>query len=341
MPIPGTGVAPSGSLYNELTAVNRRAFVPRLFVQIYYATPTGFYMMGNAQRVAGGMSQITAPVQGQSMVQGQFTGYGGGFNQPNITPGIQNAQWNTCFWVVPVPLPFGETIIQATEREISLLKARMNDVFAVSVQNLTPLMFGASGNALQPNGFADAFDNGTNYPTYGGINRLAAGNSSWKGQYYTAGGTLASGGWTRKNLSQYIIQVTDVAGGEAPTFVVMNPGDFATLNNDFVGVEQIFLRPGEERTIGTPIRSAFPNINVAGIPVFADHFCPKGSAYFINTKYTAFYVNEDAAFDFSGFYSLVPLGQIGQQGVCVLGYNIVSVKPSANAIVTGVGGAAF
>ena len=122
MAIAGTGAVPSaGGIYNELTAVTRRAFVPKLFVQIYYATPTFFYMMGAAQKVAGGLSQITAPVQGQSMVQGQFTGYGGGFNQPNITPGIQNAQWNTCYWVVPVPLPFGESVIQATEREISIL----------------------------------------------------------------------------------------------------------------------------------------------------------------------------------------------------------------------------
>lgn len=339
MPIPGTGVAPTGSLYNELTAVNRRAFVPKLFVQMYYSTPSFFYMMGNAQKVAGGMSQITVPTQGQSMVTGQFTGYGGGFNQPNVTPGIQNAQWNTCFWVVPVPLPFGETIVQATDREISLLKARMNDVYSVSVQNLAPLMFGASTNPLQPNGFADGFDNGVNYPNYGGINRLSPGNSNWKGQYYNA--SALTGGFTRKTMSQYLIQVTDVAGGEAPTFVVMNPGDFATLNNDIIGVEQINIRPGADYGNGTPIRSAFANINIQGVPVFADHFCPKGSAYFINTKYTSFYMNEDAAFDFSGFYSLVPLGQIGQQGVTILGYNVVTAKPSANAIVTGFGGAAF
>ena len=42
-------------------------------------------------------------MQGQSMVQGQFTGYGGGFNSPVITPGVQNGQWNLAYWVVPVP----------------------------------------------------------------------------------------------------------------------------------------------------------------------------------------------------------------------------------------------
>ena len=217
----------------------------------------------------------------------------------------------------------------------------MNDVYSVTVQNLAPLMFtgNAQNNPLYPNGFADGFDNGTNYPTYGGINRLAAGNTSWKGQYYNA--SAITTGFTRKTMSQYIIQITDAAGGEVPTFIVMNPSDFATLNNDFIGVEQIFTKPGQSGDIGIGVRSSFPNLNIAGVPVFADHFCPKGTWVAVNTKYTSFYMSEDAAFDFSGFYSLVPLGQIGQQGVTVLGYQIVTTKPSANAIVTGFSGGAY
>ena len=57
-PLAGLGVAPAaGGLFNELAATTRRAFVPRLFVQIYYSSPSLFYMMGNAQRAAGGLNQ--------------------------------------------------------------------------------------------------------------------------------------------------------------------------------------------------------------------------------------------------------------------------------------------
>src|SRR5215831_10958567 len=136
MALPGQGVVPTGALYNELTATVRRAFVPRLFVQLYFAAPSLFFMLGGAQRAAGGLSQITIPVQGQSMVQGQYVGYGGGFNSPVVTPGIQNLQFPLVYWVVPIPLPFGETVIQATDREISLLKARMNDAWNITVQNM-------------------------------------------------------------------------------------------------------------------------------------------------------------------------------------------------------------
>ena len=210
MPIPGIGVAPTGNLYNELNSVVRRAFVRRLFVQIYFASPSLFYLWGNSQRAAGGLNQVTIPMQGQSMVQGSFTGYGGGFNQAAVIPGIQNGQWNLAYWVVPIPLPFGETVLQATEREISLLKARMNDAYAVTRQNVASLLYRLnSANPLYPNSFLDAFDNGTNTPTYGGINRNAAGNSAFKGQYINAGAgttwdtkfSTSTLGWKRAGMS--------------------------------------------------------------------------------------------------------------------------------------------
>jgi len=346
MPLPGLGVAPqAGAIFSELASVTRRAFVPRLFVQLYFGSPTLFYMLGNAQRAAGGLNQVTIPLQGGSMVQGQWTGYGGGFNSPNITPGIQNGQWNLAYWVVPVPLPFGETIIQATEREISLLKARMNDVYAVTRQNMAGLLFtNNSANPQQPDSFYNAFDDGTNVPTYGGINRNAAGNSAFKGQYINLNsGTYSQGpaGFTRAGMSTLLMSVTSAAGGEAPTFVVMNPGDFATLNNTFITAEQYNPAPGSQYTMDTAIRSSFPNMNIAGVPIFADTFCPKGNVFGVNVKYTSMYMSEDAALDFSGFYSLVPLGQIGQQGVVVCGYDILSAKSVSGFHGYNLAGAAF
>ncbi len=334
MPLPGIGVAPAaGALYTELSSVTRRAFVPRLFVQIYFGSPTLFYMTGNAQRAAGGLNQVTIPMQGQSMVQGQFTNYGGGFNSPVITPGIQNGQFNLAYWVVPVPLPFGETVIQATDREISLLKARMNDVYATTRQNMARLLFtNNSANPVFPNSFQDAFDDGTNFSTYGGINRLAAGNAAFKGQYINLNSgtfSLGTAGFTRQSMANVLAFVTDQAGGEAPTFVVMNPGDYATLNNTFIGIEQQFVNPGSTYGMDTAVRSSFPNLVVSGVPIFADHFVPKGNVFGPNVKYTAMYLSEDAAFDWSGFYSLVPLGQIGQQGVVVVGYDLITAKSSS------------
>jgi hypothetical protein len=121
----------------------------------------------------------------------------------------------------------------------------------------------------------------------------------------------------------------------------MNPGDYSTLNNDIVGTEQVRIQPNGNFNLSTDIRSSFPNINIAGVPIFADYFCPVGNAFALNTKYTSLFISEDAALDWSGFHSLVPLGQIGQQGIMALGYNVASAKSSSGAWVYGFGGAAF
>ena len=305
-------------------------------------------MLGNAQRAAGGLNQVTIPMQGQSMVQGQFTGYGGGFNSPQIIPAIQNGQFNLAYWVVPVPLPFGETVIQATDREISLLKARMNDVYAVTKQKMASLLYSNNtGNPLLPNSFLDAYNDGTVIPTYGGINRNALGNSAFQGQYINMGAagsswaTVATVGFTRQTMATVLAKITNAAGGEAPTFVVMSPGDYATLNKDFIGNEQQYVNPGATYTMNTAVRSSFPNLNVSGIPIFADSFVTSGNAFAVNVKYMSIYMSEDAAFDFSGFYSLVPLGQIGQQGVVVCGYDPICAKSVSGAWMYNIGNAQF
>lgn len=348
MPIPGQGAVPTGALYNELTAVTRRTFIPRCFVQIYFATPTLMHMLGSSLKAGGGLSQLTIPVQGNSMVQGQFTGPSGGFNSPMVTPGMQNAQFPMCYWVVPVPLYFGERVLQSSsETVISTLKARMNDVWNVTVHNMATLMFSNnSSNPLYPNSFADGFDNGTNVATYGGINRNSAGNSFWAGQYYNVSSTWAASGSipagpTRARVATMLLRIQDAAGGELPDFAIMSPGDFATLSNDFTGIEQINPMVGQSYALPTTVRSSFPNVNISGVPIYCDHFCPTGTMVFVNKRYTNMYLDEYMSFEFTGFQSLQILNQIGQQGTMVTGYNVVTAKPSANAIVTGIPGAQF
>ena len=336
----GSGVVPGGTTatFNELNALTRRAFIPRVTVQLYFSTPTLMLLMGNAQRSAGGLNQITGPVQGTSMVQGAWTNYSGTFNKPQVIPGVQNFAFNTAYFVVPVPLVLGEALLQSTEAVVPILDVRMNDVYAVTAQQMGSAIFtNNTANPLMPSSFVDGFDNGTNVATSGGINRNAAANTFWQGQYYSGvGGVL-----TRQSMAQYLIQVTDVAGGEAPDFVVMSPSDYAALNSTMIGTENIYVPPGKAYDMDTPIRSSFPNIFISGVPFFMDHWCPKGTLFMVNSKYTSMFLSEDAPFAFSGFYSAIPLMQIAQLGVMIVGYQIITTKPLANAIITGITGGAF
>ena len=338
-PLSGQGIAPpAGSVFNELDGLTRRAYVPMVVTNLYYATPSLFMLMGAAQRAAGGLNQITIPVQGQSMVQGQWTGYGGNFNKPQIIPGVQPAQWMLSYYTVPIPFVMGEALIQSTEAIVPILDVRMNDVFAVMVQQFgTALFTNNSSNTLMPQGFVEAFDDGTTVPVYGGISRTTAGNAFWQSNVITNVGANN----TRQAWSTYLLQVTNLAGGESPDAVLLSPGDFATLAAQFIGVEQINVFPGRNFSADTTIRSGFPNISINGVPFFLDHFVPTGTAYMMNSKYFAMYLSEDAQFDLTPFYSLVPLGQMAQVAVAYAGYNLVNSKPVSGAKLTGIAGAPF
>jgi len=343
----GTGVVPGSStqVFTELTSLTRRAFIPRVTVQIYYSTPTLMLLMSVAQRASGGLNQITGPVQGNSMVQGAWTSYSGSFNKPQVIPGVQNFAFNLAYFLVPVPLVLGETLIQATEAVVPIIDVRMNDVYAVTAQQMGSAIFtNNSANPLMPSSFVDGFDNGATISTYGGINRNSAGNSFWKGQVFTGAGAVL----TRQNMAQYLIQVTDLAGGEAPDAVIMSPSDFATLNSSFIAtnsgntpVESVFVDPGKAYGMDSPLRSSFPNLWISGVPFYLDHWCPKGTVYMVNSKYTAMYLSEDAPFAFSGFYSTIPLMQVAQVGVMIVGYQVITSKPSSNASIQGITGGAF
>jgi hypothetical protein len=273
------------------------------------------------------------------MVQGAWTGYSGTFNKPQVIPGVKNFEFNTTYFVVPVPLVLGESLIQATEAVVPILDVRMNDVYAVTNQQMSQALFtNNSANPLMPTGFVDAYDNGTNIATYGGINRTTTGNTFWQGQYYNAG---AANILNRATLASYLIQITDAAGGEKPDFVIMSPSDFATLQASFTGTEVTNLYPGKVGDVDTQMRSTFSNLLIDGVPFYMDHWCPKGTMYFVNSKYLNMYLSEDAPFAFSGFYSAIPLMQIAQIGVMIVGYQIVCTKPISGAVVTNFTGGAF
>src|SRR5215472_4500377 len=338
MPQLGVGIVPSGAIGNELVALTRRAFIPRLVVQIYKATPLLSLLLRNAQRAKGGVSQVTVPVQGASYVAFSWSDYSGVFPQPAVQTAAQNAEFNLKLGVVPIPFMGMEALIQSSEAVIPILKARMADAKTVAVQAISSALFTNNQAApSQVDSLLQAFDDGTNVATYGGINRLAAGNSFWKSTLVTsAGGQLS-----RQNFIPYLVQTTFVAGGESPDFVCLYPGDWAKLMQDFMSSETFFTRPGSRYGTDDVVNAGFRGIMLGDTPVFMDPFVPKGTAYIINSRYLALYMSEDAPFAFSGFYSAIPNLQIANIGVVIVAFDVVCAKPSSGMQVTGLTGGLF
>jgi hypothetical protein len=178
-------------------------------------------------------------------------------------------------------------------------------------------------------GLPGAIDDGTNLATYGNINRSA--NTWWQSKRYAAGSVAP----TRKLVFQYSVGVNK-NGAEMPTFGVMGFGTFANLANDYIGQESYQIQPGHgfDSDADRP-RAAVRALDVGGIPIYGDPYCPEGTLYLINSNYINLYVHDMASFAFTGFESLLSNYQLGYIGAVLTLSELVNVKPRAHGVVTG------
>lgn len=335
-PVFGQGYVPNtGAITTELSAVTRRAFVPKVVVQLYKAAPLLSLAMRNAQRARGGLSQVSVPIQNASFVNFNWTDYSGGFPIPSVQTALQTAAWNLSIGVVPVSLLGTESLTQSTEAVIPIVKARMNDLKTVAVQSIATALFSSSaGNALAINGLPDAYDSGTTVSTYGGISRSSV--PQWGAQVYST-----SFAPTRSTMLKRLQQCTYGAGGESPDFVVMSMGDWSTLMDDFLTLERYNTDPTSRYGSDDAVNSGFRCVTLGGVPILGDPFCPAGTAYMINSKYLGLYISEDANFSMSDWYSLIPNAQIASVAVMIVAMALACTKPVSGMKLTALTGAAF
>ena len=327
----GGGIVPASGTaqYNELTYVTRRAYIPKMVVQIFNSTPLMAALIGNSQAATGGVSSVTVPVQGSAFVQAQWSDYSGSFSSPNVLQGAYNAEFNLKLMICPVPFLGMEGVVQQDHAIIPLIEARMNDATNVMMDGMATALYTNTTNTQQFIGLPAAIDDGTTATTYGNINRTT--NTWWKSKVYAAGSTNP----TRQAILQYIAG-TVKSGAEMPTFAVTGMGTWTLLAQDFVGQEQYVVTPGSgfDGATNGP-QSGFTALMVAGVPVYCDPYCPEGTMYFINTNYMSLYIHERGQFVFTGFESTLPNWQIGYVGAVVNIAELVNTKPKAMTKVTG------
>ena len=327
MPIGGGIIPASGTTqYNELTYVTRRAFIPKLIVQIYNSTPLMAALLANSQTASGGVSSVTVPVQGAQFVNAQWSDYSGSFQQPSVQQGAYNAEFNLKLMIAPVPFLGMEGAVQEDYAVIPLIEARMNDCTNVMMDAMATSAYTDDGtNTQRFTGLPIAVDD---TGTYAGLNRSTY--TWWKSSEYAAGSVNP----TRQNVLQYI-SGTVKKSAEMPTFGVCGFGTWTLLAQDFVGQETYMITPGSSFGGEEGPNSAFRALMVAGIPIYPDPYCPEGTMYLLNTNYLSLYVHNKAQFAFTGFESTLPNWQIGYVGAVLTIAEIVSTKPKSMTKVTG------
>jgi hypothetical protein len=324
----GGGILPAtgSAQFNELTYVTRRAFIPKLVVQLYNSTPLMAALIANSQQASGGVSSVTVPVQGAQFVNAQWSDYSGSFAQPSVQQGAYNAEFDLKLMISPVPFLGMEGAVQQDAAIIPLIEARMNDATNVMMDAMATALYTNTTNTQQFIGLPAAV---ANSGTYGNIDRSTY--TWWKSTQYAAGSVNP----TRQNILQYI-SGTVKNGAEMPSFGVCGFGTWTLLAQDFVGQEQYVITPGGgfDGDANGP-QAAFRALMVAGVPIYPDPYCPEGTVYFLNTNYMSLYIHEQGSFVFTGFESTLPNWQIGYVGAVLMIAELVNVKPKSMTKVTG------
>ena len=327
MPIGGGILPATGSTqYTELTYVTRRAFIPKLVVQLYNSTPLMAALIANSQQASGGVSSVTVPVQGSQFVNAQWSDYSGSFAQPAVQQGAFNAEFNLKLMIAPVPFLGMEGAVQQDHAIIPLIEARMNDATNVMMDAMATALYTNSTNTQQFIGLPAAVSSSG---TYGNISRSTY--TWWASKAYAAGSVNP----TRQNVLQYI-SGTVKNGAEVPSFGVCGFGTWTLLAQDYVGQEQYVITPGSGFDAdGNGPQAAFRALMVAGVPIYPDPYCPEGTLYLLNTNYLSLYIHDKGSFVFTGFESTLPNWQIGYVGAVLMIAELVNTKPKSMTVVSG------
>src|ERR1700744_1794233 len=98
--------------------------MPRVYVQLWKSAPLMAALLSSAQGATGGLSPITAPLQGAPLVSGQWVDYSGSFQEPGERPGIPNAAFNLKAFVSAIPFLGLEGLVQLDYSVVPLIEAR-------------------------------------------------------------------------------------------------------------------------------------------------------------------------------------------------------------------------
>lgn len=338
MPILGAGIVPGGASGQELQNLTRRVFTNSVVNLVPQASPTLALLTSNAEEVSGGLSPVTQPVQVSPYTNFGWINPDGAFPLPQDTTGEVNAEFNLSGGAVPVGFYGLEGLVASTDTTalVDRLTLKLNDLSTSMIKGLGTAIFASAGAATNTiHGLPDAYDDGTNVGTYGGLSRTTY--PAWKATLKTSAGAIL----TRAKMLPEMMNVIQASGGMPPDFGIMSLPDWTTLLTDFMSIEQFVTNPGSRYGSNDPINAGFRGLMLGDVPLYFDLACPQGTMYLINSKFLKLFVHQDANFAWTGWESTISQGQIGSIGVMVTVGELACINPASGMQITGITGGAL
>lgn len=316
--------------YNDISAVTVNEIVPEL-VDNYYKVSPAFVLIFKGETVKpfpGGV-QIQQPIQYAPLKAGPFA--------PGGTFDISYVQTDTAM-VFNVKYYYANVTIQGTQLPLnrgaaaamSFVEEKMINGSQALAQSLATDLYadgqGTVTSQIAIDGLLAAYDDGTNYPTYGGLSRAAVGSGAStgiNGYYLNVAGTLSV-----PTLQKAYGQAT--FGNRQPNLIATTQSIYNSLYNKFVPAQRVLDTTSDLYSIG------FQALRFNNQRLVVDQYCPAGYVFGMNTDFLVAHISEQElfGFGFTGFKELP--NSVDAAGQLCFGGNIVVSAPRLGFILAGI-----
>ena len=319
---------------NDISAVTKQEIVPEIVDEYYKVSPVFVQIFkGDTVKPFPGGLYIQQPIQYAPLKAGPFA--------PGSIFDISYVQTDTAM-TFAVKFYYANVTIQGTQLPInmgnnavmSFVEEKMINGSQALAQALAIDIYndgqGTVSSQIALDGLLAGYDDGTNYPTYGGLPRAAIGSGAStgiNGYYQNVGGPLsitalqkAYGQGTFGNRQQNLIATTQSIYNQLYNKLVP-----AQRVNDNIMVDQA-------QNIG------FTAIRFNNQRLVVDQYVPSGYVFGMNTDFMNVHISDHElfGFGFTGFKELP--NSVDSAGQLCFGGNIVVSAPRLGFVLTGITG---
>lgn len=298
-----------------VTSVTRTYIVPKVYDTISKGSPVLMKLLQNAKSWKSGVSYEVI-IKYQDTTNGGNTGIA-----DKLDTDRQNVRTKMTFQpkmaYKPVVIAnIEQTLNQGDEQVVDLLEAEFDSQAQSLMQVMASNLYTGTGSGNNWDSIYNAADDGTNFPTYGGLSRTTY--PSIRGYYLAAAGSL-----TLAKMATAYDAVT--VGMDTPDIIATTKALWSTYEslltptvragytqNGYPKMNAFGMLPRAEGLAG---QQGFDVLFFRGTPIVKDEQVPSGKMFFINTNYFGFKGINVAGLKQVNFKKLsdgVPLGVPGR-----------------------------
>lgn len=257
--------------FDQISAVTRRYFLPKMADNIFVGTPELRRTKEKCEKLVDGGSSIIAPLE---YAEGNFQWYSGAETLNTAdTDTFTSAKFEWRQAAAPITISRLDELKNMGEAQvIDFVKAKVKSAEKTIRQNMSEAWFNAGTDPKAPHGFR-SFISTSN--TFGGISQSA--NSWWQGQVDASTTTLGMSALE----TLYMLCSEDT---EAPSVAYTTKALYSKY--------WALLQPQQRFVDEASAKAGFTSLMFNGIPVLACSNAPASHWFFVNENYIQLYAHK-------------------------------------------------